>query len=946
MKIIFAFISFSLMNINIFSQSTVCFSNDPLNYCFPTNTSYFLNMSSGLIDDDSIPDLVFTHFSKITINKGLGGGYFDLLTTFNFTSNIGVPLKTWCQDMDGDNRDDILISTNSDLVIIWNDSSGYLSGPTLLSNLVGSDFILMEKFDTNLFHDIVAVKNSSYHFFRNNGNRTFTDSLYTLPFTGVKGVALSKVNSDNLIDLTFLIQGNPNIVKTTGNGDGTFSFYRADPTTALRNIFSADFNNDGYDDNLCVGLYSIYIFFNDSTGAISWTDTLYYTDLNLIVSNPLISIEYVNNDSLIDIIALNTDKDNVTIYLNQGTAGFSINDYALNSGPSNINYRDFNNDGLKDIITYHNEDNSYSILIGKANGSFEGTEWITGSMTSSSETLDFAISDLNHDGWMDFVCSALLDSIYTYINNGNGSFTRTGYYTQITSLGISLSDFNYDGNVDAALLSPTQVAIMNGNSLGGFTLSQIFNIGVSNISIVTADIERDSFPEILIGDQQNIKIIYNHSGTLLPTGQINGTNGHTRLAVSDLNSDGFPDIIANDHYSGLFQIINNPSGGNFSVLPIGNTCISASYERAAPLDFDGDGHMDIVIGNRGTCSAQYEIFLFRNLGNGQFGNQIGVAIVDFPVSIAVSDLNLDSLPDLVIPTSHNLISVLLNSGGTFSFNQIIKAGGTPQNSIIADFNNDHRPDVAMTNSASRDISILYNGMTKMNVTDNFDLCQGDTLRLYLVDPAPTVTWFPPNIIADTLLVTTGGTYLPVAVNIGECIGTKSLNIVMRNKPIVNFIPLPLDSICDTSSAITLTATPTGGIFYGPGVMGNNFSPNGLVQGSYTLNYILTNNFHCTTIEHDTIFVINCGNTVNINPIIKDESFVAPNPFTEQLYVHNADNIYFVEIMDYTGRILWKKELCKQNNLTLELINLNKGMYLINLYTTDYGVSQHKIVKAN
>ena len=88
---------------------------------------------------------------------------------------------------------------------------------------------------------------------------------------------------------------------------------------------------------------------------------------------------------------------------------------------------------------------------------------------------------------------------------------------------------------------------------------------------------------------------------------------------------------------------------------------------------------------------------------------------DFPVgadprSVAVGDFNGDGRPDLAVANSgSNNVSVLLGNGdGTFQAPRHFGAGDSPQSVAVGDFNGDGRPDLAVANSGSNNVSVLIN----------------------------------------------------------------------------------------------------------------------------------------------------------------------------------------------------------------------------------------------
>src|SRR5207247_1287774 len=79
-----------------------------------------------------------------------------------------------------------------------------------------------------------------------------------------------------------------------------------------------------------------------------------------------------------------------------------------------------------------------------------------------------------------------------------------------------------------------------------------------------------------------------------------------------------------------------------------------------------------------------------------------------PLSVAVGDFNGDGRPDLALANYHsNDVSVLLGNGdGTFGAQARFPAGNTPYSVAVGDFNADGRPDLAVANFYSEDVSVL------------------------------------------------------------------------------------------------------------------------------------------------------------------------------------------------------------------------------------------------
>src|SRR5262249_45419153 len=93
-----------------------------------------------------------------------------------------------------------------------------------------------------------------------------------------------------------------------------------------------------------------------------------------------------------------------------------------------------------------------------------------------------------------------------------------------------------------------------------------------------------------------------------------------------------------------------------------------------------------------------------------------------PYSVAVGDFDRDGKPDLAVANSgSNDVSVLLGKGdGTFQTARNVPAGSFPRSLAVGDFNGDGNLDLAVANSGSNDVSVLLgNGDGTFQTARNF-----------------------------------------------------------------------------------------------------------------------------------------------------------------------------------------------------------------------------------
>ncbi len=92
-------------------------------------------------------------------------------------------------------------------------------------------------------------------------------------------------------------------------------------------------------------------------------------------------------------------------------------------------------------------------------------------------------------------------------------------------------------------------------------------------------------------------------------------------------------------------------------------------------------------------------------------------------------------------------------------------------------------------------------------------------------------------------VTDAGIYTVTVSNAAGCSDEKSQSVVVNPKPVIEFTMQ--EAICANAPVLPLTATPTGGLFSGPGVSGNQFDPAAAGTGVKTITYTYTNAEGCS-----------------------------------------------------------------------------------------------------
>jgi hypothetical protein len=199
--------------------------------------------------------------------------------------------------------------------------------------------------------------------------------------------------------------------------------------------------------------------------------------------------------------------------------------------------------------------------------------------------------------------------------------------------------------------------------------------------------------------------------------------GSQNAIVADLNGDGNPDIVLISSLGVKVQLL----AADGSVLssrnyPVGFTT-STYGDRIIAADFNGDGNIDLAVSNFGTGSASPgTVAILLGNGDGTFGSPTGFPAGLNPVTLAAADFNGDGNLDLAVgnyssgdPSGFGpgTVSLLLGNGdGTFAVPVTYATGedmlGFPNSLLALDLNGDGLPDLAIANRNDKSITVLLN----------------------------------------------------------------------------------------------------------------------------------------------------------------------------------------------------------------------------------------------
>lgn len=175
---------------------------------------------------------------------------------------------------------------------------------------------------------------------------------------------------------------------------------------------------------------------------------------------------------------------------------------------------------------------------------------------------------------------------------------------------------------------------------------------------------------------------------------------------------------------------------------------------------------------------------------------------------------------------------------------------------------------------------------------------------------------------DTL---SAGSYTVVFVatdNAGNA-DTCSFDVVVNPLPAVT-LDLSMNNLCQNDAPFTLNGeSPSGGVWSGTAVTGNQFDPASSGSGTFAVSYTVTDLNGCVATAVDSITVSICTGVDN-NGAVQFSMF--PNPANENFVLNTIEN-GTLSIIDAAGKNVYHVNIT-QKRTEINVANLSSGVYTV------------------
>ncbi len=229
---------------------------------------------------------------------------------------------------------------------------------------------------------------------------------------------------------------------------------------------------------------------------------------------------------------------------------------------------DVNGDKHLDLVGTNAESNDLMLWLGDGKGSFSQQAPVPFTTKPSGVTL----ADLNQDGHIDILTSFEIGEVSWLLGDGRGAFTRAGSRTVCTKpRSLQVADLDKDGLLDWAIVCPQAASVeVSFDPIGLAPRTQQFAIPAGEpTSLALSDLDMNGQTDLVVAmaKGENIYLLMNQSGRsgtfsaplpLLITA-VPSWSYPFAVVTSDINRDGYPDIIvAHRRFGGIAILLSNP----------------------------------------------------------------------------------------------------------------------------------------------------------------------------------------------------------------------------------------------------------------------------------------------------------------------------------------------------------------------------------------------------
>ncbi len=634
-----------------------------------------LRLAVGDVDGDGVPDAVCSvdDAPQVAVLRGVGDGTFALLATLGLAQATEAR-RLILADVDGNGALDVIahqLDTNR-LNILLNAGGAFPDPPLQVITGNPTQALAAGDFDGdgnadlaytlgNLFGD-VSVR-------LGNGDGSFGTQIGLGSIQGL-GVQVGDVTGDGRDDVVSYSIGDLLVwswVEPTG-----FGAPQAWPAVGGGVDLIVDFDRDGRLDVIGGGAFA-FVMLQTSGGALEASDDVF----ELVDGNVLEAAGDFDEDGGVDLLF--DEQDLVGVLRGRGDATFEP---TLGHAKPVVDLRaaDLTGDGVPDLVSAHGEGESGQLRRGRWGGGFEPAEPVD--LGPVAERL--FVTDATGDGLLDVVAVGWVDgppTIAVVAGHDDGTFDSP-LLSPLAGIGsawirdVALGPLGGDARLDLAFLVDTDVPLepetarlFVNDGTGAFSEAAAVDVSAQPRALALADMDGNGATDLLVRTFSRVEVFLDDGlgGFALAGSRGVGGASSLFLETADVDADGQQDAVFTEDL-GVVSVLLGRGNGTFG--PEIETDVESSAQSFSVADLDGDGALDLVVGNVLDAKA---LTLARGRGDGSFHPVETYPLGERTLRARVADFDGDGALDVAalvednnFTPGHGFVMLLPNAHGPWS----------------------------------------------------------------------------------------------------------------------------------------------------------------------------------------------------------------------------------------------------------------------------------------
>ncbi len=701
------------------------------------SASQIFSLAAADFNTDGKQDLAL----GISVTGAPGPRVYTMLGNGDGTFGSGSPCGPSCSgagrirvaDFDGNTTLDLICVADASIAVIWGSGTGSFANWVVVSSGLSVDIADIDG-DGDTDAVVSPPPAAPAHILRNNGLGVFTPEPLGFNITWDRSYTFGEMNGDDRPDLVFVvsdgcINGDADELVCVALNDGLGHFPafvpysvsgHPDDTCVDWDPLPVDLDGDGRCE-VVIGRKGtwwgsgsfrdqVLVYRNAGNGTLEDPPPVYHTPSTTSnVYLALLATADLDQDGRLDLVR--AVRHNMSLLLNDGSGGF-LTAHGTPMGPelsgggpeygpmTNLKYvtpGDVNADGRFDLMgvregTWGSPGNPNYLAFLECTVMLQDTQGAFTSLVSvplpEKFTTDLEVADFDHDGKLDMAVTTSSetepcggDGVRVAFGNGDGTFGSWAIFhiAGKSPADVAAGDLNGDLLPDLAISEfsgsncpstpqgPRGISVLLNNGDRTFAPAAQYNFGSQSDFVTIADLDGDTHPDIgatwRAGGASGVRILLNNGNgifTLLSPPNNYNSAGASRVTFADVNGDSRPDMLVTFSFdsqptSGGVGVALNNGDGTFQFLGQLDPFTDYALQHVATGDFDEDGNTDIAIAVAASAGGTINVHLGN--GDGTFdalivyggGPYVGPSDPGKGVHVIVADFDNDGRPDLGSP---------------------------------------------------------------------------------------------------------------------------------------------------------------------------------------------------------------------------------------------------------------------------------------------------------